>query len=113
MLFGADIIRNLGESLNHTCESKIGHVKVDEGRFTVYISGIAKYDHGIVSQSLWYNNWHENILEISSLVDAHHSGAMLNSSFKTDQVSQSLTGMLGGDCESKYDFGMNAAVDKH
>ncbi len=49
MLFGVDIIQDLGDSLDHTCESKIGHVKVDEGRFTVYISGIAKYDHGIVS----------------------------------------------------------------
>jgi hypothetical protein len=74
MLFGLDIIRDLGESLDHTCESKIGHVRVDAGGFTVYISGIAKYNRGIVSQGLWYDNWHENILEISSLVDAHQTG---------------------------------------
>ncbi len=77
MLFEADIIRDLGESLNHTCESKIRHVKVDEGGFTVYISGIAKYDRGIVSQGLRYDNWHENILEISSLVDAHQTGNLV------------------------------------
>jgi hypothetical protein len=77
MLFGADIIRDIGESLNHICESKIRHVKVDEGGFTVYISGIAKYDRGIVSQGLWYDNWHENILEISSLVDAHQTGHLV------------------------------------
>jgi hypothetical protein len=77
MLFGVDIIRDLDESLDHTCESKIGHVKVDKGGFTVYISGIAKYDRGIVSQSLQYNNWHENILKISSLVDAHQTGNLV------------------------------------
>ncbi len=77
MLFGEDIIRDLGESLDHTCESKIGHIKVDEGRLTVCISGITKYDRGIVSQGLWYNNWHENILEISSLVDAHQTGNLV------------------------------------
>jgi hypothetical protein len=36
---------------------------------------------------------------------------MLNSSFETNQVSQSSMGMLGGGCESKYDFGMKAAVE--
>ncbi len=36
---------------------------------------------------------------------------MLDLSSKTNQVSQSLTGMLGGGCESKYDFGMKAAVE--
>ncbi len=77
MLFEVDIIRDLSESLDHTSESKIGHVKVDEGRVTVYISGIAKYDSGIVSQGLWYDNWHENILEISSLVDAHQTGNLV------------------------------------
>ncbi len=77
MLFGADIVRDLSDSLNHTCESKIGHVKVDEGGFTVYISGIAKYDRGIVSQGLRYDNWHENILEISSFVDAHQTGNLV------------------------------------
>ncbi len=77
MLFGADIIRDLGESLDHTCESKIRHVKVNKGGFTVYISGIAKYDRGIVSQGLRYDNWLENILEISSLVDAHQTGNLV------------------------------------
>ena len=77
MLFGGDIIRDFGESLDHTCESKIGHVKLDEGGFTVYISRIAKYDRGIVSQGLRYNNWHENILEISSLVDAYQTGNLV------------------------------------
>jgi hypothetical protein len=62
MLFGTDILRDLGESLNHTYESKIRHVQIDEGGFAVHISGVAKYSHGIVSQGLWYNDWHNNLL---------------------------------------------------
>jgi hypothetical protein len=77
MLFEMDVLRDLGESLNHTCESKINHVEIDKGGFAVHISGVAKYNHGIVSQSLWYNDWYENILKISSLVDANHTGNLV------------------------------------
>jgi hypothetical protein len=38
---------------------------------------------------------------------------MLGSSFETNQVSRFLMGKSGGDCESRYDFGMNAVIVKH
>jgi hypothetical protein len=47
-------------------------------------------------------------IKLAILLEA---SVMLDLSSKTNQVSQSLTGMLGGGCESKYDFGMKAAVE--
>jgi hypothetical protein len=61
-----------GESLNHTCVSKIRCVGKEKGGFAGQIGRIVKYNHS-VSQGLQDNSWHEDVLKISSLMNAHET----------------------------------------
>ncbi len=70
---GTDLVRNFGKGLNHTCKSEISHVRIDKGGLTVQIDRVTKYNCSI-SQGLWDNSWHKDVLKISRLVNAYHAG---------------------------------------
>jgi hypothetical protein len=54
MLFKANLVRNLGEGLDHTCESKIICIDKDKGVLAVQIGRVAEYNRSI-SQDLQEN----------------------------------------------------------
>ncbi len=67
LLFWANFARNEGMGLNHARVSKVGHVKINKGRFATCVSGITN-DNQSSSKCLGYDCGNDDILPVTSLV---------------------------------------------
>ncbi len=115
MLFGANLVRNLGEGFNCTCESKIRctSAKTREGLLfkLVELASTVVVSSQVFGTTVGMKMYWRSPALLMPLKPAILLPflVMLDSSFKAGQVSQSLTDMSGGACKYKYDFGMKAA----